>query len=104
MAGANAGGSDCSRFMVDVYASAGQPLPRTVADQLRAGSPVEPEAVAPGDLVFFAFARGPADHVGVYAGHNAFVHVSSSRRRVQLDSLHDPDFARAHVGYRRILR
>jgi cell wall-associated NlpC family hydrolase len=96
-------GLDCSSFVVRVYAGSGIGLPRTVREQVRAGAAVAPAELRPGDLVFFAFARRPADHVGIYAGSGRFVHVAASTRRVQLADLATPPFASAWVASRRIL-
>jgi cell wall-associated NlpC family hydrolase len=57
----------------------------------------------PGDLVFFAFERRPADHVGIYAGQGCGVHVASSARRVQVADLGAAAFVRAGAGARRLL-
>src|SRR5262245_17408858 len=70
-------GLDCSSFVQRVYAVAGVPVPRTVREQLAAGTPVTGEPLRPGDLVFFAFSRRPADHVGIYTGRGRIVHVSA---------------------------
>jgi cell wall-associated NlpC family hydrolase len=96
-------GLDCSSFVVRVFASAGVALPRTVREQLRVGAPVEPSDLRPGDLVFFAFERRPADHVGIYAGNGRVVHVSASARRVQLADLAAPPFTTAWVASRRVV-
>jgi cell wall-associated NlpC family hydrolase len=103
MAGASARGLDCSKLVQDLYASAGEGLPRTVARQLESGTPVDLEHLKPGDLLFFAFETRPADHVGVFAGQDLFVHVSSSARAVRVESLSKRAFAQAHVAGRRFL-
>ena len=103
MTGSPATGLDCSSFAVQVYGSVGAELPRTVVSQLRAGRPVDAAALQPGDLVFFAFDRAPADHVGIYVGRGAFTHVSSTNRQVRLEALDAPQFARAQVGLRRFV-
>jgi cell wall-associated NlpC family hydrolase len=96
-------GLDCSNFVVRIYAAAGVALPRTVREQLRVGEAVEPSDLRPGDLVFFAFARRPADHVGIYAGNGRVVHVSASAGRVQLADLAAPPFTTAWVASRRVV-
>jgi cell wall-associated NlpC family hydrolase len=95
-------GLDCSSFVVRVYGQAGITLPRTVREQLRAGEAVTAPEMRPGDLVFFAFVRQPADHVGIYAGNGRVVHVSASARRVQLADLAAPPFSTAWVASRRV--
>ena len=83
MAGASSKGIDCSSFAQQVYETSGQRLPRTVSAQMMSGQPVERARLQPGDLVFFAFKKRPADHVGIYAGSGNFVHVSSAARGVR---------------------
>lgn len=101
--GEPAAGIDCSSFTRSVFQEAGVDLPRSVREQYGAGTPIGRDEMLPGDLLFFAFARSPADHVGVYAGSGAFLHVSSAAARVQLASLTDPAFAAAYVGPRRVV-
>jgi len=95
---------DCSGFVQQVFRSAGLALPRTVHEQWRRGEPVEAQALRPGDLVFFAFNRRSADHVGIYAGRGHVVHVSSAASGVQLAPLESAAFAGAWVGARRVLQ
>lgn len=94
---------DCSALAQRAYAAAGIGLPRTVREQLRCGQRVAETDLLPGDLVFFAFERRPADHVGVYAGDGCLVHVSSAARQVQVVGLDAAGFARARAGARRLL-
>lgn len=103
MTGSPANGIDCSSFAQQVYATGGQRLPRTVASQLMSGTPVASSELQPGDLVFFAFEKQPADHVGIYTGQGSFVHVSSRARGVRAESLHKSVFANALVASRRYL-
>ena len=103
-AGMPAGALDCSALAQRLYATTGVSLPRTTEEQLDAGQAIAADAVQPGDLVFFAFQKLPADHVGVFAGHGAFVHVSSSQRGIRVDRLGQASFARAYVGARRYLQ
>lgn len=102
-AGMPAGPLDCSALTSRIYATSGIMLPRTAREQLQAGVPVDAAALRPGDLVFFAFRHTPTDHVGIFAGHGSFVHVSSSSGTVRLDVLSQRDFARAFVGGRRVV-
>lgn len=99
--GAPRAGLDCSSFVARVYASAGVQLPRTVREQIQVGTPVAWADLEPGDLVFFAFSRRPADHVGIYAGSGRIVHVSSSAQSVQVAALDRAPFAAARVTARR---
>lgn len=76
--GTSAEGFDCSGFIMTAYREGlGQQLPRTTAQMLRYGRVVEPEAVQPGDLVFFRI-RGKEQHAGIYIGGDRFIHASTS--------------------------
>jgi cell wall-associated NlpC family hydrolase len=101
--GGNGGsGFDCSGLVCKVYGEHGIRLPRTVADQVRAGTRVD--RLVPGDLVFFRLSGSTASHVGIYVGEGRFVHASTGRRRVVVDSLADDQYFRdRYVGARRIV-
>lgn len=68
---------DCSGLTWWSYANAGITLPRVSRDQYAAGgTPVEVDALLPGDLVFFATAAwdpGVVHHVGMYVGEGLMV-------------------------------
>ena len=103
-AGMPATGVDCSQLTTRVYAATGIDLPRTAEQQMAQGRPVEAASLMPGDLVFFAFRHRPADHVGIFTGQGAFVHVSSASSNVRLDRLTQDAFAGAYVGARSYVR
>ncbi|HPW17562.1 MAG TPA: NlpC/P60 family protein [Candidatus Aminicenantes bacterium] len=82
------GGFDCSGLVRAVYRLNGLDLPRSVADQYRAGSPVRRDLLAKGDLVFFSSTPGrERTHVGVYAGGGEFIHAPGAGKTVRRDSL-----------------
>ncbi len=96
-------GFDCSGLIQYAYGQLGIRVPRVSRDQIRAGSPVEPdpEQLRPGDVLGFADApSGRARHVGLYIGDGRFIHSSTSGVRIsRLDSA----YWRARlVGARRI--
>jgi len=103
MAGARARQYDCSSFAQHVYAASHTSIPRTTREQFTQGMPIEIDELRAGDLVFFSFSKRPVDHVGVYAGNGAFVHVSSSTRTVRLESLSQAVFANSVVAGSRFL-
>ena len=73
-------GWDCSGFVKYVYARYGVNLPRTAAEQARAGTAVASLAEAvPGDLLFFHFGSGTEyiDHVAIYAGNGEMVEAAN---------------------------
>lgn len=76
--GTSARGFDCSGFILTAYREGlGQQLPRTTSQMLRYGKVVAPDAVQPGDLVFFRI-RGKEQHAGIYMGDDRFIHASTS--------------------------
>ena len=62
--GSDPSGFDCSGFVAYVFGQQGLALPRTVSEQYDAGREIPPDALAPGDLVFFSTVARGASHVG----------------------------------------
>lgn len=96
-------GFDCSglvRYVVDRAASVN--LPRTTADMSTRGESVEPDEVAPGDLIFFNTTGRPHSHVGIYVGKLRFVNAPSTGGTVRLDYLTNPYWAKRFDGIRRV--
>jgi cell wall-associated NlpC family hydrolase len=75
--GASPAGFDCSGLVSYAHERVGEPVPRTVARQLRAAERLPRSGLEPGDLVFFELDDKPA-HVGIYIGGQAFIHAPSS--------------------------
>ncbi len=90
LGGTSSSGFDCSGLIQYAYARHGIALPRTSAEQARAGVKVERrlDAIRPGDILTFSNSGGPVTHVGLYVGDGRFVH--SAAAGVQLSRL-DPD-------------
>ncbi|PTA68439.1 peptidoglycan endopeptidase [Deinococcus arcticus] len=81
-------GTDCSGLVLQVFTPLGLSLPRTSADQARAGQAVDQGDLQPGDLVFFdTEGRGRVTHVGIYLGEDQFVSANSYQGRVTVDTL-----------------
>ena len=99
--GAAPGGFDCSGLVVYAAGNAGIRVPRTAEEQLRAGSPVARTGVRAGDLVFMHL-RAKQLHVGIAIDSARFVHAPASGKRVRIDSLEAPPYARGYVAARRI--
>ncbi|WP_063533210.1 C40 family peptidase [Burkholderia sp. MSMB1589WGS] len=96
-------GFDCSglvRYVVDRAASV--TLPRTTADMSSAGESIEPDGIAPGDLIFFNTSGRPHSHVGIYVGKLRFVNAPSTGGTVRLDYLTNPYWAKRFDGIRRV--
>lgn len=96
-------GFDCSglvRYVVDRAASVN--LPRTTADMSSRGESIEPDGIAPGDLIFFNTTGRPHSHVGIYVGKLRFVNAPSTGGTVRLDYLTNPYWAKRFDGIRRV--
>ncbi len=76
-------GFDCSGFTRFVYSHFGITLPHYAAAQFGMGMRVSRAGLRPGDLVFF----DGLGHVGLYIGHQRFIHAPHSGTPVQVSSL-----------------
>ncbi|MFD5465125.1 C40 family peptidase [Kitasatospora sp. NPDC127059] len=74
----------------------------TVA-QFNRSAPVERDALAPGDLLFFSRPDAPLHHVGIYAGDGAMIHAERTGTLVaRLEKVLDlPRWAGEFAGARR---
>jgi cell wall-associated NlpC family hydrolase len=100
--GTSSSGFDCSGYVQHVFAMLGYHLPRTADAQYAAGKRVSGAAMVPGDLVFFQTYAAGASHVGIYLGHDRFVHASSSRG-VTVSSLHESYWSARYLGAKRLI-
>ncbi|MFN3689384.1 MAG: NlpC/P60 family protein [Fimbriimonadales bacterium] len=100
--GSNARGFDCSGFTSYIYRQHGIRLPHSASAQYRLGKPVARNELQPGDLVFFRTRGRRVSHVGIYIGNGKFVHASSARGRVRIDTLDSGYYKQRYVGARRI--
>ncbi|OFX16412.1 MAG: hypothetical protein A2Z18_01040 [Armatimonadetes bacterium RBG_16_58_9] len=96
-----ASGMDCSAFVRSVFGRHGVSLPRTSREQAQVGREVPFDQLQPGDRLYFACRNPYIDHSGVYAGNGLFVHCSSSRGGVGVDTLANNFFWRSLVTARR---
>lgn len=69
-------GTDCSGFVMSVYARFGYSLPRVAASQAGSGTKVSLDSVQPGDLIFYGGGSG-INHVAMYVGNGTVVHASN---------------------------
>ncbi|HEX7932481.1 MAG TPA: C40 family peptidase, partial [Paraburkholderia sp.] len=96
-------GFDCSGLVHYVVARAASVnLPRTTADMSGRGKSVEPDEIAPGDLIFFNTTGRAHSHVGIYVGKLRFVNAPSTGGTVRLDYLTNPYWAKRFDGIRRV--
>ena len=92
---------DCSGFTRYVYAKMGVRLPRTAREQFKVGKVIKSGKWKTGDLVFFDMKKGYVSHVGMYLGENAFIHASTPKSGVKIDSLKETYYKKFYVGARR---
>lgn len=95
-------GVDCSGFTVGVYAALyGMALPRVSRDQYKVSTKLSTTDLEPGDLVFFNTTGRGVSHVGIYLGHNKFIHASVSRG-VMVNDLFENYYLKRYIGGGRI--
>jgi cell wall-associated NlpC family hydrolase len=100
--GAAPGGFDCSGLVAYSALSAGIRVPRTAAEQLRIGSPVNRLELQAGDLIFMHLASKEL-HVAIALDRQLFVHAPSSGGHVRVDSLIAQPYAKGFIGARRVV-
>ena len=94
--GASPGGFDCSGLLQYTWGKLGVNIPRTTYDQWKVGQPVAPNALRPGDAVFFKGSDsqgGLPGHVGMYIGGGRFIEAPHSGSTVHISNL------RGYPGY-----
>lgn len=100
--GESTAGFDCSGFTRYVYKQHGVSLPHNAAAQSRTGKVVPKDQIKPGDLVFFRSARGGSriGHAGIAIGGGKFIHASSGKGRVRIDSYTSGHYSSRFAGAR----
>lgn len=100
--GRSKNGVDCSGFTFEVYdALYGMEIPRVSREQYRVSTKLSTTDLEPGDLVFFNTNGRGVSHVGVYLGHNKFIHASVSRG-VMVNDLFESYYLKRYIGGGRI--
>ena len=96
-------GFDCSGLVAHVFKAAwGLDLPRTASAQSEYATPIDPDELRPGDLVFYNTLNRPYSHVGIYLGDGKFIHAPRSGARVRIESLGTRYWTRRFDGARRV--
>jgi len=94
---------DCSGFTKYVYAHFGYNINRGATGQLSNGVAISRSELQPGDLVFFRYNTSkPVSHVGIYIGGGQFIHASTNRYQVQIDTLTSGHYNNVYVYARHI--
>jgi len=100
--GTSRSGVDCSGFTTVTFKKHGVSLPRTSIAQSKTGKAVSKDNLKAGDLVFFKTRGNRVSHVGIYQGNGKFIHASSGKGRVTVNSLNDGYYANRYAGARRV--
>lgn len=74
--------SDCSQFVQEMFETIGVQVPRTAAQQAKAGTAVSKKNFQVGDLVFFNTNGKDNSHVGIYMGDSKFIQMGESGLKV----------------------
>ncbi len=81
---------DCSGLVQQAYLTAGVKLPRLASQQRFAGTRVELDQLAPGDLLYYQDgASARKGHISMYAGNGLVVEAANPRRGVRIRTLHE---------------
>lgn len=101
--GEDPSGWDCSGMIQWLYREvSGITLPRVSQDQWRYGTPLRPEQVEAGDLVFFRDTDGPGiTHNGIALGDGRFIHARSASLGTVISRLDEPFWVAHYAGARR---
>jgi len=95
------GPTDCSGLVQAVFRDCGMRLPRTSAAQCNVGYGVPLDQIAIGDRLYFYNSDGYIGHCGIYIGNGQFIHSSSRRGYVGIDSLRSGFYRRRLAAARR---
>ena len=102
--GTSARALDCSGLIFRVFSPYVRSLGRLRSyDYFQMNKVVAPEALLPGDLVFFTTDDPGPSHMGIFIGDGKFIHASSTAGGVTITSLDDPFYGARFLGVRRLV-
>lgn len=101
--GTQPNGWDCSGMIQWLYWNvSGLMLPRVSQDQFLYGTPLRPDQIEAGDIVFFFDTDGPGiTHNGIALGDGRFLHARDSSRGTVISWLDEPLWTAHYAGARR---
>lgn len=79
-------GFDCSGFTMTVMKKFGVSLSHSSRIQYSGGKSITKNNLKAGDVLFFGESRTRIRHVAIYIGNDQFIHASSTKRRVVIDT------------------
>jgi cell wall-associated NlpC family hydrolase len=95
-------GVDCSGLVKILFERFGIRLPHSSSEQFKMGEHISKSELRIGDLVFFSSEGKSPNHVGLYVGHDRFLHAASDPGKVIVTALDQPWYAKRFLGARRI--
>ena len=104
--GMSPSGFDCSGFTAYVYSQHGYAMPHSASMQFEnCGVSVSKSELRPGDLVFFhdGVDKTTAGHAGIYIGNDQFIHASSSKGQVVIESMSTTYRIEHYIGAKRLI-
>jgi hypothetical protein len=103
--GTSSFGFDCSGFTQMLIRRRGVVMPRDADLQAawEGATPVNPNKLQPGDLLFFGSSPDKITHTGMYIGRGKFIHdTTHDHPGVQISRLKDPHWTKLLVACRRL--
>ncbi len=98
-------GYDCSGFVQMLYRQMGVVMPRDAGPQAAWSgvTPVERNALQPGDLLYFGSSAQKITHTGMYLGNGEFINATTYEHpSVKIDRLTEPRWTKLLVACRRV--
>lgn len=103
LGGKDPDGFDCSGLVNYTYQKAGLTVPTYTADLYKSGQHITPNALQPGDLVFYKFPAMKREetehmHVGIYVGNHQMIHAPRTGSAVRQEATNKPYWEQHYFG------